>query len=374
MKGKIKMKKIRCGIVGVVGRGQVYVQPMMDYEFSEITAICDLNEEGMREYAARIGNNVAMFTSYEEMIDSGLVDLVVIGTPVPLHVSQSIYALERDIHVVCEVPAASTVEESRRLYRAAKNSNAQYMMAENVNYYKEVIIIQKLIEAGYLGEVHYAEGQYLHYNDNPFKDWRCQLYGAAYSTHNLGPMLSWFGNERIEKVCCVGSGRHRKSPDGSREERREMANVMLCKTESGRLLQVRLDSCTPTPYMLPFEVSGTKGRAIIRQNAPKSETYIHIASPDYDLTPYAEEWKSLQYYEREFLPESWNEATQKIPNSGHSRGDYVMVIEILKALHEDCQLPINIDMAMNMTLPGIMSKVSIDNGGEWVTIPKLNEE
>lgn len=368
------MNKIRCGIVGVVGRGQVYVQPMMDYEFSEITAICDLNEEGMREYATRIGNNVAMFTNYEEMIDSGLIDLVVIGTPIPLHVSQSVYALERDIHVVCEVSAASTVEECRRLYRAVKNSKAQYMMAENVNFYKEVIIIQKLIEAGYLGEVHYAEGQYLHYNDSPFGTWREINYGATYCTHNLGPMLSWFDNERIEKVCCVGSGRHRKSPDGSKELKREMANVMLCKTESGRLLQVRLDFCTPTPYMLPFEVSGSKGRAMIRQTAPKSETYIHIASPDYDQTSYAEEWKSLQYYEREFLPASWIEATEKIANSGHSRGDYVMVTEILKALHEGRQLPINFDMAMNMTLPGIMSKVSIDNGGEWVAIPRLDEE
>ena len=368
------MDKIRCGIAGVVGRGQIYVQPMMDYEFSEITAICDINVEGMKSYAERIGNNVAMFTNYEEMIDSGLIDLVIVATPEPLHVSQSVYALERDIHVVSEVSAAETLEECKRLYRAAKNSKAQYMMAENCVFYKEVIVTKKLIEAGYLGEVHYAESQYLHYMGY-CGTWRDQsLWGANYSTHNLGPMLSWFENERIEKICCIGSGRHSTSPDGKITVKREKANVMLCKTESGRLLQVRLDFDTITPYMLPFEVSGANGRILIRQTAPKSETYIHIDSTDYDQTSYAEEWKSLQYYEREFLPESWIAATENIPNSGHGRGDYVMVLEILKALHEDRPLPIDIDMAMNITLPGIMSKESIEKGGEWVTIPRMDEE
>ena len=373
------MKKVRCGIVGVVGRGQIYVEPMLACDYSEITAICDINVEGMKKYQEMIGDDVAVFTNYEEMIDSGLVDLVIIATPMPLHVPQSIYALEHDVHVVSEVPAASTVEECKALAKAVKHSKAQYMMAENVNFFKNVIIVKGMIEAGLLGEVHYAEGQYLHCNaissqKATSNSWRAnELFGANYCTHSLGPMLSWFGNERIEKICCVGSGRHRVFSDGV-TKKAEMANVMLCKTESGRLMQVRLDFDTPTPYMLPFEVSGSKGRIVIRQFSPVEQTQVHLTSLDYDHTEFTEEWKTLQYYEKEFLPSSWVEATNSIPNSGHARADYVMVLEIVKAVAEGRKLPIDFDMAMNMTLPGIMSKESIARGGEWVTIPRLDEE
>ena len=51
-----------------------------------------------------------------------------------------------------------------------------------------------------------------------------------------------------------------------------------------------------------------------------------------------------------------------------------MVLDILKAFRDGKKLPIDIDMAMNMTLPGILSKVSLERGGEWIDIPKLDEE
>lgn len=369
------MKKIRAGIAGVVGRGQIYVDPMLECRDEvEITAICDIKEDGMKMYAEKIGGDVKCFTNYEEMVDSGLCDVVIIATPMPCHVPQSIYALERDINVVCEVAAAVTIDECRELYRAVKKSKAQYMMAENCVFYKEAMITKGMIEAGLLGEVHYAQSQYLH--ELSFRGgttWRDHdLWGANYCTHNLGPMLSWMDNERIVKICCVGSGRHPEY--NGVVGKREKANVMLCKTESGRLMEVRIDLDTKGPYQLPYEVDGDNGRIIIERVSPTSDTKIHLANEDFDQTRYAEEWKTLQYYEKEFLPKSWVEATHKIPNTGHSRADYVMVVEIIRALAEGRKLPIDIDMAMNMTLPGILSKESFLKGGEWIEVPDLSKE
>ena len=364
--------KLRCGIAGVVGRGQVYVNPILLSNYAQITAICDLNEEGMLEWKKKIGGDVKLFTSYEEMIDSGLVDLVFVATPMPLHVPQSIYALDRNVNVVSEVAAATTVEEAKMLYKAVKSSKARYMMAENVNFYKSVIIIDGLVKAGYLGEVHYAEGQYLHYGGSFPVGWRAQtIKGANYCTHNLGPMLKWFDNERISQICCIGSGRHRTSDDGKKRLARDMSNILMCKTESNRLMQVRLDFDTPTPYMLPFEVNGTKGKALIRKESPTEENYIFLQSADYDQTSYMEQWRTLEYYEREFLPPSWIEATHKLANTGHSRADYVMVIEILNAFYNGDKLPIDIDMTINMTLPGILSIESAEKGGIWIDVPRM---
>lgn len=164
---------------------------------------------------------------------------------------------------------------------------------------------------------------------------------------------------------------HRQAPTGE-FERGEMANILMCKTESGRLMQVRKDGATPTPYMIPFEVCGTNGKAIVRKTSPVEKNYIYLNNEDYDHTAYAEEWKSLQYYEREFLPKSWVEATHTVPNTGHLRADYVMTIEIVKALYEGRKLPIDIDMALNMTVPGILSIESVENGCKWIDVPKFD--
>lgn len=370
----MKNNKVRIGIVGVVGRGQIFVDPILMTDYADITAICDINVEGMKKYEEKIGKGVKVFTNYEEMIDSGLIDAVFVATPMPLHVPMSIYALDRNIHVISEVTAAVTVEECRELYKAVKRSKAQYMMAENVNFFKDVMIIDGLVKAGYLGKIHYAEGHYIHYTGDVIdpNSWRFKtIAGCNYCTHNLGPMLQWFGNERIAKICCIGSGMRRQAPTGE-FARSEMANVLMCKTESGRLMQVRKDGGTPTPYMIPFEICGTIGKVMVRKSSPVEENYVYLNTEEYDHTPYAEEWKSLQYYEREFLPKSWVEATRTVPNMGHLRADYVMTIEIVKALYEGRKLPIDIDMALNMTVPGILSIESIENGCKWIDVPKFD--
>jgi len=49
------------------------------------------------------------------MLDSGEMDAVVVGTPMHFHVPQAIMALERNLHVISEVPAGISIEEARQL-------------------------------------------------------------------------------------------------------------------------------------------------------------------------------------------------------------------------------------------------------------------
>ncbi len=359
------MKELKIGIAGVVGRGKIYVKHYLDEPNIKITAICDLKEEGMQEYKDKIGDGVKTFTDYNQMIHSGLISAVVIATPIPCHVQQAIYALNHNVHVLSEVPSASSVEECRQLYEAVKSSKAQYMLAENVNYYKNVIVIENIIKSGLLGEIHYAEGQYLHYLEE-LNEWRINtLDGCSYCTHSLGPILKWFGdNDTLDRICCIGSGKKRVY--NGKELHREISNVMLGKMKSGKLFQIRTDFDTPTPYTLTFEVCGTKGKARIRSNAP-DVSEIHIENYEYGI----EEWKSLEYYEKEFLPKDWFTLVKNVENISHEIGDCVVAKEFVKAIIQNQKVPISFDMAMNMTLPGILSSESIKQGGKWVSIPDL---
>ena len=81
-------------------------------------------------------------------------------------------ALERNIHVLCEVTAAVTVDECRAIVEAASSSAAHYAMAENFMYARYALVVAKLIEDGRFGEPHYAEGEYLMHGRVSSTAWR----------------------------------------------------------------------------------------------------------------------------------------------------------------------------------------------------------
>ena len=58
------------------------------------------------------------YVDYEQMLERSGIDAVLIASPMQLHVPMAIAALERDIHVLSEVPAGVSVDECRALVRA----------------------------------------------------------------------------------------------------------------------------------------------------------------------------------------------------------------------------------------------------------------
>jgi predicted dehydrogenase len=118
---------LKVGIVGAAGRGGSF-RSALEANGAHVHAVCDTRADKLQECAARFGAK-EQYTNYTEMLDKSALDAVVIGTPMPLHVPQSIAALERNLHVLCEVPAAVSVEECYDLVAACRRSKAIYMMA-----------------------------------------------------------------------------------------------------------------------------------------------------------------------------------------------------------------------------------------------------
>lgn len=171
---------LRFGVVGAgAGRGGPHqllgeMRNELPAFGAAVSALCDPNELALAAAAKTVGLDPTgqCFTDYVAMLDSGLVDAVLIATPMEFHASQTIEALERGIHVLCEVTAAVTVSECRAVVEAASRSTAHYAMAENFLYARYTNIVAKLIEDGRFGEPHYAEGEYLAYGAYPSTVWR----------------------------------------------------------------------------------------------------------------------------------------------------------------------------------------------------------
>ncbi|MBT3292579.1 MAG: Gfo/Idh/MocA family oxidoreductase, partial [Victivallales bacterium] len=153
-----------------------------------IRAVCDINVEQLPSAAEALGAD-EQYADYEEMLDKSRIDAVIIGTPMQFHAAQSIAALERDIHVLCEVTAAVSLDECRALVAAAEASKAVYMMAENYTYMRPNVLVRELVRQGLFGTPYYAEGEYIHElkkmnEDTPWRrKWQTGVAGVTYCTH-----------------------------------------------------------------------------------------------------------------------------------------------------------------------------------------------
>lgn len=357
-------ERIRFGIIGAAGRGSSFVRTLQAHPRTEIAALCDIREEAVRQNAAELG--VAhVFTEAEAMLDAGLVEAVVIGTPMQFHAPQAIMALERGIHVLSEVPAGVSVEECRDLVRAARRSQARYMMAENYAYLKSNVLVQELVRRGLFGELYYAEGAYIHelkaLNElTPWRRrWQTGINGCTYPTHSLGPVLRWFAGERVVSVCAVGTGHHYRDPRGNFYEMEDSV-TMLCRLSGGGLAQIRVDMLSDRPHqMTHYALQGTDGCYESGDGNPR--IWLRSRSPQ-------PRWEPLEALE-EFLPEGWRQPPEEARRAGHGGGDYWEVQDFVAAIQEDREPPIDIDLAMDMTLPGLVSQQSIAQGSTWVAVP-----
>jgi len=363
--------KLEIGLVGA-GRGASYVHGFHAVTDCEIAAVCDLDPERLAQAAANLGVE-HRFTDYEAMLDSGVANAVVLGTPQNLHAPQAAAALRRGIHVISEVPAATDLMQCCQLVDAVRASSAVYMLAENYTYMLPNVLVRSMAEAGVFGKTYFAEGEYLHELKglNEITRWRRRWQtgrnGITYPTHSLGPVMQWM-KQRITSVCCLGSGHHHRDPRCDLYEQ-EDTTLMLCKTERDCLIKVRLDMLSNRPHnMTYYSLQGTDGcyeAARGLGDAPK--VWLRGRSPD------EQTWLPLMDFAAEFLPEEWRNPPEEAVRAGHGGGDYWQARDFARAVIEGRHPEMDVYFALDITVPGLISEQSIALNGAPVRVPDFRQ-
>lgn len=372
---------IRVGLAGA-RRGTAFTSGFRAIAGVQVTAICDVNEAYLNQRADQyqIPNR---FIDFDQMLESD-VDLVVVATPMHLHVPQSLATLKAGKHVMSEVTAAVSIDQCKALVagvEAARESGLKYMMSENACYGRNAVLIKNLVREGLFGDIYYAEGAYihdiknLHYQKDGTPTWRSAwqvgVNGCTYGTHSLGPILEWFGpDSRVISVSCLGSGRH-TAPEHPAED----TTTMLCKTASGALINIRVDMLSNRPHCGGYyALQGTKGSyEEARGLGDEPKVWLDrfgrgtATRETIDTDPY--QWRPLKDLEEEFLPEYWRRPPPEALRAGHGGTDYFVARGIIDAIREDKQPLIDVYRALDYTLPGLMSQASIAQGGKPVKVP-----
>ncbi|MBE6564303.1 MAG: Gfo/Idh/MocA family oxidoreductase [Ruminococcaceae bacterium] len=360
--------------VGIVGaRGLSSVLGFRTIEGCEITALCDLNEDLLKQKSAhyRIPNTYRIF---DDMLESDI-DAVVIASPMQLHVPMAIAALEAGKHVLSEVTAGVTMDELWWLIETVEKYKKTYMLAENFIYTPTNQLVNELVKRGMFGELYYGEGEYLHNvcnlatYPNGKTSWRTfwQLgtHGTFYPTHSLGPVMTWMKDERIASIATFGSGVHHKT--GLRQED---TNVTMCQLESGKLVRLRVDCCSQRPHnMNAYQLQGTHG---VYESARGMGDVPKIAFYEEGNPDSVKNWRPLSDF-NEYLPERYKNATEQQKKTGHWGGDYFVVKDFVDACMNGTQPPIDVYKACEWTAVALLSSLSVTNGSRILDVPNFRK-
>ncbi|WP_308639492.1 Gfo/Idh/MocA family protein [Paenibacillus silvisoli] len=359
--------------VGIAGRrGLNYWLGFQSDPRFRVEAFCELDEAVLQEDAAKFGIPRS-YRIYEDMLQSDL-DAIVVATPMQLHVSQTIAALDAGKHVLCEVTAGVAMDELWWLQESVERSGKVYMMSENACYFPENQIIAGMVRDGLFGEAYFGEGEYLHDirhlgrlpGGKPSwrSYWQLGKRGAFYPTHSLGPLMKWFEGDAVRSVSTFGSGWH-----AAPEYRQEDTTLTVCRLESGKLIKLRIDCLSPRPKNAYYSLQGTKGC----YEAPRGLGDTHkIWLEGMDASAEQANWRPLSDY-MHYLPERYRLATEEQKSAGHWGSDFFIVHDFIQAITAGTKPEIDVYDACEWTAVALLSELSAMNGGKEMTMPKFRK-
>ena len=144
---------VRYGIIGVGAMGREHAANLSFIEGATVTAISD-PDEGSRNLAqSQINHPIEVFTDHNQLLNSGLVDAVIIATPNYTHVDILKDALATSLHVFIEKPLCTTIEDCVKVIEWSKNRTALVWMGLEYRYMPPVAELISIVHGGKVGEV-----------------------------------------------------------------------------------------------------------------------------------------------------------------------------------------------------------------------------
>lgn len=366
------MKRIRIGIFGT-GRGEDIAENIM-LAGGEVVALCDFHEGRLNAMAKKMGASVAVYQDFDEFIKHPM-DGVILSNFFHQHAPYAVKCLEKGIHVLSECISNGTMAEGVALARAARNSKAVYMMAENYPYMIFNREIKKICDGGTLGKIVYAEGEYNHPvdpNDLYFlkrykyfpKHWRNYLPGTYYITHSLGPIMHATG-ATPKRVTAFAAFAPVEGDVPTASYVGDRAAIIMTQNDDDSVFKIT--GCAAFgAHENSYRVCGVNGQV---ENLRGMQNQVMLRYNSWSVPEGGKE-ESL------YTPD-WNDADEElIKKAGHDGADFLTVRMFMDCIREGKQPehPFNLQSALAMSSVAILGHRSVLEGGKPFDIPDFTKE
>jgi predicted dehydrogenase len=339
-------RKIR---VGLVGYGVCKFAAAFGFQHHpnvQVAAVSDLFPDRCAELA-KVTRCTKTYPSLEELVKDDTIEAVFVATDAPSHARHCIEVLKHGKHVASAVPAVfGSLEEADQLLAAVKSGGRRYMMFETSCFHEDLAAMRQIYRAGGFGKLVYSEGEYYHFMEQPidsYKDWRVGLPPQWYPTHS-NAYYAGVTSGRFTEVSCMGmpSRIHHLQAGNNRYRNPFGTEIALFRTSEGGTSRMAVSWDTPG-------ASGEMGRI----RGQRGSFYGKYEGLEKKLPP----------TRRPPLPPG-------VSAGGHGGSHGHLMNEFVTAILQDRQPLVDITMALNMTVAGLVAHQSALKDGELLKIPE----
>ena len=357
----ISDRKVRVGLVGYGFSKFGAAFGFQNHPNVEVVAVSDIIPERCAAFSEAVGCKKT-YSSLEELVKDKSIEAVFVATDAPSHARHCIEVLNHGKHVASAVPAVfGSIEEAEQLLEVVKkNRGLNYMMFETSMFRANLYAMRQIYKAGGFGELIYSEGEYYHgpsadsepvgpirptpYGSNSYKNWRPGLPVMWYPTHNNAYHIGVTDGTFVD-VSCLGVRRKKGERHFENAYNNPFkAEVAMFRTNEGGVSRQILNWATPGASAEDGRVFGTRGMFI--------DEYKGYEKNLPDLT-------------RPALPAG-------VPEGGHGGSHARLMQEFIYSIIEKRAPLVDIFMALNMTVPGIVAHQSALRDGETLKIPQYS--
>lgn len=187
------MKKIKLGIVGFGFMGHCDADMLQTFlkDEIELVAVADINPEQMKDAP----QGVETYLSIEEMLKNADINTVMISTPNPSHLEMVEKCAEAKKNIICEKPAAMTVEQFDRMVEVTEKNNVLFTVHQQRRWDKDYRIMKEVFDRQLVGNTYVVKSQLYGFNGN-MHDWH------IYPEMGGGMLYDW-GVHLIDQILCM---------------------------------------------------------------------------------------------------------------------------------------------------------------------------
>jgi predicted dehydrogenase len=285
------------------------------------------------------------------MVKDKNIEAIFCATDAPSHSRHAELVLQHGKHVATAVPAVfGSLEDAEKLFEAVKKSGLKYMMFETSCYRADLYAMRQIYKAGCFGKLVYTEGEYYHGPSltpggpplGSYKNWRDGLPPQWYPTHSNAYYIG-VTDGTFTEVSCLGSLRKSDPPDKNQYKNPYSSEIALYRTNEGGMARM---ARTNTPGMVD-EVGRTQGEK------------------GFYTTKYVGYEKNLPNLNRPPIPPG-------VPAGGHGGSHGPLMHEFVSAIIQDRKPAVDVVMALNITVSGIVAHSSALKDGELMKIPQYS--
>jgi glucose-fructose oxidoreductase len=154
---------LRFAVIGLGHIAQAAVLPAFRHArpHVELTALVSGTRAKLKQLSSRYRvKHQASYADADKLFDSGAIDAVYVATPNTEHAEWVIRAAEAGLHVLCEKPLATSVEDCERMIDACERNGVLLMTAYRLHFERCNLEVADIVRRQRIGEARYFDSQF----------------------------------------------------------------------------------------------------------------------------------------------------------------------------------------------------------------------